>query len=89
MIMVIGPHKRKPDARADRTERPATRSATGPASRPVPSPREAGPAAPRPAAPRPAAARPAAARPAAPRPGPPVAAAEPAERGAADAATAT
>jgi translation initiation factor IF-3 len=109
MIMVIGPHKRKPDARADRTERPATRSATGPASRPVPSPREAGPAAPGPAAPRPAAARPAAPRPAAarpagarpaaprpaaprpaaPRPGPPVAAAEPAERGAADAATAT
>ncbi len=48
MIMVIGPHKRKSDAKA---ERPASRSApresapAGPAGRPVPSPR------PRPAAP--------------------------------------
>jgi translation initiation factor IF-3 len=47
MIMVIGPHKRKPDAKADRPARPAPRR-SAPASRPVPSPREARPAAPRP-----------------------------------------
>ena len=68
MIMVIGPHKRKPDAKADRPARPAPRRSDS-ASRPVPSPREA--------------------RPAAPRPGPAVAAAEPAEHGTAEAATAT
>jgi translation initiation factor IF-2 len=83
MIMVIGPHKRKPEARADRTPRPA-RSESGAASRPVPPPREATPAGPRPTGPRPSGPRPTA-----PRPGPPVAAAEPAERGAADAATGT
>jgi translation initiation factor IF-3 len=83
MIMVIGPHKRKPDARADRAPRPA-RSESGAASRPVPPPREATPAGPRPTGPRPTGPRPTA-----PRPGPPVAAAEPAERGAADAATGT
>src|SRR5260221_2313110 len=131
MIMVIGPHKRKAEAKADRTPRPASRGSDHP-GRPVPPPREPrpaesspaesspaesspaessppesspagrrrpaprpaaprpaepGPAAPRPAAPRPAAPRPAAPRPAAPRPGPAVAAAEPAERGAADAIT--
>jgi translation initiation factor IF-3 len=87
MIMVIGPHKRKSDAKADRTApRPAAPRATGPTSRPVPPPREARPATPRPAAPRPTAPRPAPR----PGPGPAVAApAEPAERGAADAATGT
>src|SRR5215469_14097917 len=78
MIMVIGPHKRKPDAKADRTARPAAR-ASEPANRPVPSPREARPAAPRPVAPRPGG----------PRPGPAVAAAGPAEQGRAEAATGT
>ncbi len=53
MIMVIGPHKRKSDARADRAARPAPRE-SAPASRPVPSPREPRPAEPRPAEPRPA-----------------------------------
>ncbi len=48
MIMVIGPHKRKTDAKADRaTPRPATRG-SAPASRPVPSPREARPTGPSP-----------------------------------------
>jgi translation initiation factor IF-3 len=98
MIMVIGPHKRKSDAKADRAARPAPRE-SAPASQPVPSPRDPGPAgprpsaprpaAPRPAAPRPAAPRPAAPRPAAPRPGSAVAAAEPAEHGTAEAATGT
>jgi translation initiation factor IF-3 len=51
MIMVIGPHKRKPDAKAERPpapSRPRARAAgpSGPAGRPVPSPR-----APRPTAP--------------------------------------
>jgi translation initiation factor IF-3 len=78
MIMVIGPHKRKPDAKADRTTRPASRGSAA-ASRPVPSPREARPAGPRPAGPRPAG----------PRPGPAVAAAGPAEQGRAEAATGT
>src|SRR5215472_7733229 len=73
MIMVIGPHKRKPDAKAERTARPAPRE-PAPASRPVPSPREVRPAGPRPAG---------------PRPGPPVAAAGPAEQGRAEAATGT
>jgi translation initiation factor IF-3 len=74
MIMVIGPHKRKPDAKAERAPssrpgpQPAAPSApSGPAGRPVPSPR----------GPRPAGQ------------GQPVAAAGPAEHGAADAPTAT
>jgi translation initiation factor IF-3 len=70
MIMVIGPHKRKPDAKADRTARPAPRG-SAPATRPVPPPREARPAGPRPAG---------------PRPGSAVAAAGPAEQGRAEAA---
>jgi translation initiation factor IF-3 len=78
MIMVIGPHKRKPDAKADRPARSAPRTSDS-ASRPVPPPREARPSGPRPTGPRPAP----------PRSGPPVAAPEPAERGAADAATRT
>jgi translation initiation factor IF-3 len=73
MIMVIGPHKRKPDAKAERTARPASRG-SAPASGPVPSPREARPAGPRPGG---------------PRPGPAVAAAGPAEQGRAEAATGT
>ena len=73
MIMVIGPHKRKADAKADRTARLAARESE-PANRPVPSPREARPAAPRPSG---------------PRPGPAVAAAGPAEQGRAEAATGT
>ena len=65
MIMVIGPHKRKPDARADRAApRPAPRAQR--AGEPVPPPRGAGENGPAPA----------------------VAAAEPAEQGAADAPTA-
>jgi translation initiation factor IF-3 len=75
MIMVIGPHKRKPDAKAERTARPAPRTPV-PASRPVSSQREARP----PAGPRPAPP---------PRPGPAVAAAEPADHGTAEAATGT
>jgi translation initiation factor IF-3 len=77
MIMVIGPHKRKPDTRADRAPaarpgpRPSAPSAppgpSGPAGRPVPSPR----------GPRQAGQ------------GQPVAAAGSAEHGAADAPTAT
>jgi translation initiation factor IF-3 len=74
MIMVIGPHKRKPEARADRVARPAESRGSASASRQVPTPREARPAGPRPAA---------------PRSGPAMAAAEPAEQGAADAATGT
>jgi translation initiation factor IF-3 len=70
MIMVIGPHKRKPDAKADRTARPAPRGSSA-ASRPVPSPREARPAEPRPAEARPAEPRPAGPRPAGPRPAEP------------------
>jgi translation initiation factor IF-3 len=73
MIMVIGPHKRKSDAKVDRTARPAPRESAA-ASRPVPSPREARPAGPRPGG---------------PRPGPAVAAAGPAEQGRAEAATGT
>ena len=59
MIMVIGPHKRKPDAKAERpaapskaerpaAPRPAPRASapSGPAGRPVPSPRGPRPAAP-------------------------------------------
>jgi len=66
MIMVIGPHKRKPDTRAERaTPRPGPR-AQGAAGRPVPPPRGARDNG----------------------PGPAVAAAEPAEQGAADAPTA-
>ncbi|HEX4660373.1 MAG TPA: translation initiation factor IF-3 [Streptosporangiaceae bacterium] len=71
MIMVIGPHKRKSDAKADRAARPAPREAAS-ASRPVPSPREPGPAAPGPAAPVPAAPVPAAPVPTAPVPTAPV-----------------
>jgi len=78
MIMVIGPHKRKTDAKADRAARPAPRGSAS-ASRPVPSPREARPAGPRPAGPRPDG----------PRPGPAIAAAGPAEQGSAEAATGT
>jgi translation initiation factor IF-3 len=78
MIMVIGPHKRKPDNKAERVPRSAPRAPDS-ASRPVPPPREARPAGPRPTGPRPAP----------PRSAPPVAAAEPAERGAADAAAGT
>jgi translation initiation factor IF-3 len=70
MIMVIGPHKRKSDAKADRAARPAPRESAS-ASQPVPSPRAPGPAAPGPAAPGPAAPGPAAPRPAAPRPAAP------------------
>jgi translation initiation factor IF-3 len=70
MIMVIGPHKRKSDAKADRAARPAPRE-PAPASRPVPSPREPAPAAPAPAAPAPAAPAPAAPAPSAPRPSAP------------------
>jgi len=81
MIMVIGPHKRKPDAKAERitSPRPAPGGpeGSGPAGRPVPSPRAARPAPPRPGPPRSA-------------PGTAVAAAaEPAEHGAAEAATGT
>jgi translation initiation factor IF-3 len=87
MIMVIGPHKRKPDTRAERTApRPGPRAAahepgpraaaperTAPAAAPEPAAPE--PAAPEPAAPRPAAPRPAAPRPTAPRSAAPRAAA--------------
>jgi translation initiation factor IF-3 len=98
MIMVIGPHKRKQDSKAERAApRPAPRAA---------APERAAPAAPGPAAPEPAAPGPAAPEPAAPRaaapadrpvpsPRPPrangpraVAAAKPARNGA-DAATGT
>ncbi len=66
MIMVIGPHKRKADTKADRAApRPGPR-AQGDADRPVPSPRGARDNG----------------------PGQAVAAAEPAEQGAADAPTA-
>jgi len=65
MIMVIGPHKRKPDTKADRAApRPGPRAQR--AGQPVPPPRGAGENG----------------------PGPAVAAAEPAEQGAADAPTA-
>jgi translation initiation factor IF-3 len=87
MIMVIGPHKKKPETKAERTTpRPGTRAAAAAAEAetapevashaPVAesAPRPVAEPAPRPAAepaPRPAAARPAAARPAAPRPAAP------------------
>ena len=45
MIMVIGPHKRKPDAKAERVPRAESRNSTA-ADRPVPAPRDAGPARP-------------------------------------------
>jgi translation initiation factor IF-3 len=71
MIMVIGPHKRKPDTKAERSApsrpRPRASGPSGPAGRPVPSPRP----------PRPTG------------PGQPVAAAGPAEHGAADAPAGT
>ena len=43
MIMVIGPHKRKPDAKAERVPRAESRNSAA-ADRPVPAPRDAGPA---------------------------------------------
>jgi translation initiation factor IF-3 len=102
MIMVIGPHKRKPDAKADRAaSRPAPRAAAPATAEPeAPEAATPRPAAPRPA-PRAAAPEPAAPRAAAPAdrpvpsPRPPrangpraVAAAKPASNGA-DAATGT
>jgi translation initiation factor IF-3 len=98
MIMVIGPHKRKQDSKAERTApRPAPRAAAPERAAPAAPERAApGPAAPGPAAPEPAAPR--AAAPAdrpVPSPRPPrangpraVAAAKPARNGA-DAATGT
>jgi translation initiation factor IF-3 len=98
MIMVIGPHKRKQDSKAERTApRPAPRAAAPERAAPAAPERAApGPAAPEPAAPEPAAPR--AAAPAdrpVPSPRPPrangpraVAAAKPARNGA-DAATGT
>jgi translation initiation factor IF-3 len=50
MIMVIGPHKRKPDNKAERVApsrpRPRASGPSGPAGRPVPSPRGARPTGP-------------------------------------------
>ncbi|HEY2687404.1 MAG TPA: translation initiation factor IF-3 [Streptosporangiaceae bacterium] len=45
MIMVIGPHKRKQDAKAERVPRAESRNSAA-ADRPVPAPRDAGPARP-------------------------------------------
>jgi translation initiation factor IF-3 len=45
MIMVIGPHKRKPDVKSERAPRPEPRSAPA-ADQPVPAPRTARPAPP-------------------------------------------
>ena len=42
MIMVIGPHKRKPDVKSERTPRPEPRNAAA-ADQPVPAPRTARP----------------------------------------------
>ena len=39
MIMVIGPHRKKPDAKVERATRPAPRAAES-GGRPVPTPRE-------------------------------------------------
>jgi translation initiation factor IF-3 len=73
MIMVIGPHKRKPDGKAERaTPKPAPRAAAPEPAAPKPAPRAAAPepAAPKPA-PRAAAPEPAAPRAAGPRPAAP------------------
>ncbi len=67
MIMVIGPHKRKPDTKAERTQPLTGSRGPAPADRAVPAPRDVRSA----------------------RPGRAVAAASPAENGAADAPTGT
>jgi translation initiation factor IF-3 len=94
MIMVIGPHKRKPDAKAERTDTKAERTAAPSRPRPRPAAAPSAPPAPSaPSAPSPSgpAGRPVPSpRPARPAgPGQPVAAAGSAEHGAADASAGT
>jgi translation initiation factor IF-3 len=92
MIMVIGPHKRKPDAKAERTDTKAERTAAPARPRPRPAAAPSAPSAPSAPTPSGPAGRPVPSpRPARPAAGPgqPVAAAGSAEHGAADASAGT